>query len=459
VLGEGYITTSALTWCERVNIALVVVDSDGEVLCANSPAVFDHPGLRQSQALAAFTSRGLEIARYLIDRRLADQTRIAKLMGDPVVSEHIDDQRLGLMDCNNVGALMATEARAADEYWSAWVSVGEARFATKDARRVSDRWRRFQGRRSPLNEQQSNRHAVTPIGALLNYGFKLCEIEATMLSLSFGLDPAMGIAHGLRQSRPSFALDVAEAGRGVVEETVWRLCQHRTFLKADFHEMPTGQIRVLAPLSHEFSTNLMPALRDTLAPVVERVAALLATIARVDVRVPTSLTRSRHRKVPKPASVRWTPRCRGCAKPLPPDLQTRTFCDACLPEARAQRNLAPVGTKGRRRPPRRDYGTAGDARRAETMASIRAAEQAWERANRGLRRPDPFEFAPIRDGLAGLRLDVIAAAIAVSRTAAGQIRSGKLVPHVRHWQPLAALAGLVEWLPSQGDISEREVTR
>jgi CRISPR-associated protein Cas1 len=453
VPGEGYVTTEALTWCDHVGIALAVVDSDGKVLGANSPALFDHAGLRQSQAVAPLTSMGVELARFLIDRRLADQARIAKLMGNPVVSRHIEDQRLAVIDCDNVAALMATEAKAADEYWFSWVSAAEARFASKDARRVPDRWRHFQGRRSPLNEQQSNRHAVTPIGALLNYGFKLCEIEATILSLSCGLDPSMGVAHGLRQGRPSFALDIVEAGRGVVEETVWRLCQQRTFLKADFHEMATGQIRVLAPLSHEFSTNLMPVLRDTLAPVVERVAAMLASIARVDVRVPTSLTRSRHGKVPKSPPVRWKPRCRWCARPLPANQQTRTYCDACLPQARAQRNLATVGTKGRRRPQRRDYATDGDARRAERMAAIRAAEQAWERAHRGIRRPDPTEFAAIRDALAGLGLDVIAETIGVSKTAAGRIRRGQLVPHIRHWRLLADLAhvSLPEW-------SSREAT-
>jgi hypothetical protein len=65
------------------------------------------------------------------------------------------------------------------------------------------------------------------------------------------------------------------------------------------------------------------------------------------------------------------------------------------------------------------------------------------------RRPDwvsgqlfPFEsrfLAPIREALSGIPLQRIMDAIDVSRTAASKIRSGKLVPHVRHWETLGSL--------------------
>jgi hypothetical protein len=55
-------------------------------------------------------------------------------------------------------------------------------------------------------------------------------------------------------------------------------------------------------------------------------------------------------------------------------------------------------------------------------------------------RPLPSEFAPIRQAQSRVPLQQISAAIAVSRTAASKIRSGQLVPHVRHWETLAELA-------------------
>jgi hypothetical protein len=69
------------------------------------------------------------------------------------------------------------------------------------------------------------------------------------------------------------------------------------------------------------------------------------------------------------------------------------------------------------------------------------------KAHRGMRRPDPFEFTTIQEALASIRLDQIAAAIGVSRTAASGIRRGELVPHVGRWPALCELAGIdvPEW--------------
>jgi hypothetical protein len=59
-----------------------------------------------------------------------------------------------------------------------------------------------------------------------------------------------------------------------------------------------------------------------------------------------------------------------------------------------------------------------------------------------MRRPDRSEFTQIMNRLAAIPLDQIATAIGASRTAASKIRSGGLVPHMRHWPALAELAGV-----------------
>jgi hypothetical protein len=59
-----------------------------------------------------------------------------------------------------------------------------------------------------------------------------------------------------------------------------------------------------------------------------------------------------------------------------------------------------------------------------------------------MRRPPPEQFGPIHEPLVPFPLDTIAHALEVSRTAAGYLRSGKQVPHVRHWSAPARLAGV-----------------
>jgi hypothetical protein len=126
---------------------------------------------------------------------------------------------------------------------------------------------------------------------------------------------------------------------------------------------------------------------------------------------------------------------------MPEHQQQRAWCDLCLPTAQTERGLSTVGpARRRKRPPKNNYERKQDYRRAESMAAVRAAEQDWERDHRGMARPLPSEFAPIREALSCVPLRVIMESIEVSRTAASKIRSGKLVPHVRHWAILSELA-------------------
>jgi hypothetical protein len=49
----------------------------------------------------------------------------------------------------------------------------------------------------------------------------------------------------------------------------------------------------------------------------------------------------------------------------------------------------------------------------------------------------PEAFAPIREGLADVKLTEIMAATGLSKSMASHIRSGRTVPHARHWPALA----------------------
>ena len=54
----------------------------------------------------------------------------------------------------------------------------------------------------------------------------------------------------------------------------------------------------------------------------------------------------------------------------------------------------------------------------------------------------PEDFAAIRAGLASVKLSDIMSALGVSKASASSWRSGRIVPALRHWPALAALAGV-----------------
>jgi hypothetical protein len=277
---------------------------------------------------------------------------------------------------------------------------------------------------------------------LLNFGYWLAQSEATIAHLSMGLDPAMGLCHSNDLNRPAGALDLMEAARGVVEESVLALVAERTLRKASFVEFRTGEVRLAAPLSHEVASVLGPALRHVLGPIAEELAARLLPLVegKTRISVPTPLSRARHGRVRRSAAGSFAPACRGCGVIFPADGRKRLWCDECLPELRSSRDLHEIGPARRRvRARTKPYTSEAGAARAEAMRRQMAEQRRWEEAHRGMALPDPSAFVPIRAALVGFRDTDIAAAIGVSESMAGQIRRGQ-TPHIRHWVALGALA-------------------
>jgi CRISPR-associated protein Cas1 len=430
VLGEGIVTTDAVAWCAALGVALVVVGPAGEPLMIGAPELYAHGGLRQAQALAPFTEVGIATTRWLLDRRLADQARITRdRLGRADRAAAIHELRGRLVAARNPAEAVLLEMQAAEQYWAAWADEVRMSFRAQDRARIPERWTRFSGRSSPLAAGHTNRHAASPVTALVNYGSRLAEIEATIACRAMGLDPAMGLAHAPGLNRLSMVLDLIEPARSTVEETVLRLSGQRNFRKADFAENANGEVRVLAPLSHDFAQALLPELRRMLAPVAEHVTQMLADLAPTDVRPPTALSRSRHRQAranhadaarnkreqPTPAALMWA--CPDCSGQVTNTQHVR--CESCIAAD-----------------PRQTGEVRG--RRAKAIAARRREADAWKDAG-GLGTYDPDAWPQIQAGLINVKLAEIVAVTGFSKSFASVVRAGKSRPHPSSWPALQSL--------------------
>lgn len=445
VLGFGSISTQAMSWCLERQLPFVITNtSQDEIAMIGAPVLYDHGGLRRVQALAPMTPLGLQITHYLLDRRLLEQARISGDLLDRLdIATAIEDRRAALSTVRNVAEAMTIEAQAGDYFWRAWEPL-EARFATKDRHRVPEHWPRFGQRRSPLGSK-TNRQAVNVPNALLNYGYRLAEIEATIAAFAMGLDPAVGLLHADGPSRSSLALDLLEPVRGLVETVVISLCRNHTWRKVDFHERPNGELRMLPPVSHELAGILMPALRDQLAPVAEHVATTLATLGPTDLRIPTHLSETARGRVARTTRVRQLERrCRGCGRILTEPGSRRVYCAQCLPEAARRRRKLVYGRQPTqpRQYRKAAYATVRGAKKAAAEVARHDQQRAWEDEHAGMARPDPALFAPIRASLTTIPIREIMAATGLASSSATMIRSGRLLPHARHWPALAKLASV-----------------
>jgi len=467
VLGHsGTISLDALRWLRDIGAAFVNLDLDGRIIASSQPSGPNHPKLRRAQALAANNGVGLAIAKALIEEKLAAQLSVAERLpqsGDP--APQIDSARVAVQTASTSDELRRIEASGAVAYWEAWQGV-PVRFARRDAKRVPDHWKIFGVRTSPLSGSQ--RRAVNPANAMLNYLYAILEAEARIAAFKVGLDPGLGVFHSDLPSRESLASDLMEPARPSVDEFVLDVLDGRAFRRADFFETREGVCRIMPPVSHLLAETALRWAHE-LAPITERVAQNLFETADFPGRpigaatswternrstskrrkLATHLTgtnrragQERYRRRPKPqkreARSRVPKTCATCGKPI---TSQKRYCLSCWQDQQVESMASAQCTLERRRASGDDpaHGrTAARKRGARNARQLRANAE-WARSHGELQSRPTFT----REILPGLRekpVRELVQATGLTRQYCGRIRKGKCVPHPRHWVALRRLA-------------------
>jgi CRISPR-associated endonuclease Cas1 len=442
----GMVSLDALRWCHALGIGVLVLGPDGTAQLASTPRMTDDARLRRTQALAPFEPYGLDVARWLMSRKIQGQGKLVlRRFGDSETAETIGNLALATEGIRTIDELRQLEASAAALYFGAWSGRPECAptFATKDRRRIPPHWSRYEGRRSVLASAASNRKAERPVNAMLNYLYSLVEAEAILACQTVGLDAGLGIVHADAKGRQSLALDLMEPVRPEVDAFVLDMVERRTFRKAEFTETSDGHVRLLAPLTHELAET-MPRWAESLGPIAEHVAHVLGKAMDGTYSAATPLTSRRHRAaqalvkarkasaraaatssttLQKPASANalplWT--CPDCGGAVTNPRHVR--CEACIaadpvqaPEIRGRRGAA--------------------------IAARKRALAEWEKANPDVVYDPEMFRRDILARLATVKLMDIAEAAGCSKASASDIRRGKWTPHVSTWAALAKLAGI-----------------
>ena len=241
ILGHsGIVRLEALLWLNGIGASIVQIDSDGSVIIADGPPGLDDARLRRAQALAIVNGSGLEIAKNLIRRKLADQAELLYSefpnSTEDVLTIRFLRQRID--QAPSIQRLRELEAQAASIYWGGWREL-PVRFLQKDAGRVPVHWLKFGPRSSPISKP-SPRRAGNPANALLNYVYAIVEAECRIAALRVGLDPAIGVMHSDLRARDSLECDLMEPIRPKADAFVLDTLKRREFRKADFFETREG---------------------------------------------------------------------------------------------------------------------------------------------------------------------------------------------------------------------------
>lgn len=436
---DGFVTLAALRWLSDVGASFVMLDRIGKVRIVTGPTSPSESRLRRAQAVALSNGNASQIARELIAVKLRGQETLAreKLLSHSV-ADFIAALRGRLSDTDDLNVIRGIESRAAAEYWNAWRNVPVI-FPKKDANRVPTHWTTFGTRHSPLTG--SPRLAVNPANALLNYTNAIAESECRLAAVACGLDPGLGFLHTDIANRDSLALDLIETIRPAIEAWLLDWLLHEPLRKSDFAESNDGNCRLSSALCSKLSETA-PTWRKLVAPWAEYVAHSLyggrAARSRCKPGIKTPLTQKHRREakaapaesvqVLKPMHV-----CSGCGTQVH---RQSAECWNCAQGTRKVKigDVARMGRLASNRP-------EAQQKRSRTAREQAVARFSWNPSELPSWLTREFFLQGIQPQLGRLSPADLKSALNVSHYYATKILKG-YVPHPRHWNLLAKLAGV-----------------
>jgi CRISPR-associated endonuclease Cas1 len=438
---DGTISLAALLWLARQDAAFAMLDRDGSVLVTTGPVRSSDARLRRAQALADYSGNGVLITRELVGQKLLGQERVAreKLLA-PEIANVISDARASVPILNTKPAFLALESRAANAYWSAWRNL-PVQFPKADLPRVPDHWRTFGPRISPLT--RSPRLAVNPANAVLNFLYACLESETRLAVAALGLDPGLGFLHVDTANRDSLACDLMEPVRPMVDAYLLDWLRRGPLRREWFFEQRDGSCRLMGPFAAQLSETAI-AWRNAVAPYAEQVSRVLWAGRPKTSRTglpPTRLTQSHRRQAKGVLSDKpikqfqsVSHRCRTCGVDISSD---STYCRACGVDV-SRTNLIEAAKAGRKA----TVSLKAQAQRAATQRRQAAARKAWNPSDQPNWLDEKTYYEKVQVRLKMVTVPTIMSALAVSEPYATSIRTGRCIPHPRHWLTLALLVGV-----------------
>lgn len=290
---NGYISWDAARWCADVGITVLQCDRSGRQITVVAAPEPDDARLRRAQAFASeggpHAPVGLDIVKYVLAPKIGGQAAIAaEYLNNPDTTAAIAGQAALAAGSNTVEFARGCEAVAASAYWKAWTGRVIVPFDPREAFTVPAHWTTFTTRSSPICRSKDNgRDAADPINALLNYAYRIAEIECRLACLTHGLDPAMGFLHYDEQNRDSLALDLLEILRPDIDRFVLDLLcindSMRYLTPKLFTEARDGGCRLVAPLTHRICEQA-PTWAYAINPHAKHIAGMLAKLGKGEIR-------------------------------------------------------------------------------------------------------------------------------------------------------------------------------
>jgi CRISPR-associated endonuclease Cas1 len=419
---DGSVSFAAMRWLADQNASFVMLDREGSVLVVTGPISPSDARLRRAQSPAEHSGAGVQIVRELVSKKLVGQENVAReKLRTPEVAKKIAAMRSTIQSVVKSPEFLLLESQAANAYWSAWRDL-PVQYPKTDLPWVPEHWRTFGPRVSTLT--RSPRLAVNPANAILNYLYAVLESETRLAITALGLDPGLGVLHVDTPSRDSFACDLMEPVRPLIDAYLFDWISRSPLRREWFYEQRDGNCRLMGPFAAMLSETAR-TWATAVAPHAERAARILwsTTTKRVHRRYPPTRLTQDHRRFAKGKSSpvlgdsmpKYPRTCKGCGK----NVGRGNYCRSCV-RLLAAENLREAAKLGR--------AVAHSARaqtlRAATQRRHAAAQKAWKPSDKPNWLDEKIFCEKVRPRLTVVTVATIVSTIRVSEPYATNIRGG-----------------------------------
>ena len=260
ILSEnGFTTLDALKWCHEQNIAIVMLDYQGNLVQSLSPEYSD-ARLRRAQYAASPGPISCELVKRKVAGQLEALKKHPELPGQAEAIQPLADA-LKWFDLPtlpdryyDVNWLRTLEGRCADVYFRAWRGL-PVKWDKAVRKTVPPHWLLVTDRGSPLSHGHGARWAVCPAMAILNYAYAILEAQVRQALNAVGFDVACGYLHADQLYKDALVFDVMELHRGGIDHLVLKLLASTTFNKGDVMSRPSGEVRFNPQLARYISAS------------------------------------------------------------------------------------------------------------------------------------------------------------------------------------------------------------
>jgi CRISPR-associated protein Cas1 len=246
--GNGTLSLDVVAWLAQQALPLVLLDWQGQVVSVLSGSGgAPDPGLREAQLAARVDGQGLQLATWLIARKIEGSIKTTRALPPSPARDrtlhklHQTRDELARWPPADIETLRLIEGRAALAYFTGWEAI-PLRWKGTGRRPIPPDWHHAGLRQSFVSG--TNRHATHPVNAMLNYAYGVLESQVRIATVAAGLDPTMGYLHACRPGRVALVYDLMEPLRPQVDRLVLGFVQGRSIDPRDFILSERGVCRL-----------------------------------------------------------------------------------------------------------------------------------------------------------------------------------------------------------------------